>query len=135
MAALYSFAFVEENMQQYNKNLKSNARRLRRDMTLQECRLWYDFLKKLPIPVYRQRMLGNYIVDFYIASKKLVIEIDGAQHQMAENRLADAERDKVLHDRGMTIKRYSNQDINRNFIAVCEDLLKTLGVTVDQMKK
>ena len=122
-------------MQQYNRNLKSNARRLRRDMTPQECRLWHDFLKKLPIPVYRQRMLGNYIVDFYIASKKLVIEIDGAQHQMAENRLADVERDKVLHDRGMTIKRYSNQDINRNFIAVCEDLLKTLGVTADQMKK
>ena len=122
-------------MQQYNKNLKSNARRLRRDMTPQGCRLWYDFLKQLPIPVYRQRILGNYIVDFYIASKKPVIEIDGAQHQMAENRLADAERDKVLHDRGMTIQRYSNQDINRNFIAVCEDLLKTRGVTADQMKK
>ena len=122
-------------MQQYNKNLKSNARRLRRDMTPQESHLWYDFLKKLPIPVYRQRILGNYIVDFYIASHKLFIEIDGAQHLMPENKESDAERDKTLRDRGMTIKRYSNQDIHHNFIAVCEDLLKALGLTADQMKK
>ena len=72
-------------MYQYNKMLKPNAHKLRSEMTPEESHLWYDFLKKLPIPVYRQRMIGNYITDFYAASAKLVIEIDGAQHQMTEN--------------------------------------------------
>ena len=49
-------------------------------MTPEERHLWYDFLKLLPITVNRQKAIGNYIVDFYIHSAKLVIEIDGAQH-------------------------------------------------------
>ena len=51
-------------------------------MTPEEKHLWYDFLKKLPITVNRQKSIGNYIVDFYISSADLVIEIDGAQHEM-----------------------------------------------------
>ena len=54
-------------------------------MTKQEKHLWYDFLKKLPITVNRQRNIGNYIVDFFIPSAKLVIEIDGAQHDMPQS--------------------------------------------------
>ena len=122
-------------MYQYNKKLKPNARRLRTDMTPEESHLWYDFLKKLPIPVYRQRMIGNYIPDFYVASAKMVIEIDGAQHQMAENRESDAKRDAYFRSLGISVKRYGNRDINSNFRAVCEDLLKTLGIAASEMKK
>ena len=122
-------------MYPYNKNLKSNARALRTAMTPEESHLWYDFLKKLPITVYRQHTIGNYIADFYIASKKLVIEIDGAQHQMAENQDADAKRDAYFQSLGISVKRYANRDINRNFRAVCEDLLKTVGIAADEMKK
>ena len=60
--------------------LRVNARNLRKSMTPQERRLWYDFLKNLPQTVYRQKIIGNFIVDFYISSCKLVIELDGAQH-------------------------------------------------------
>ena len=122
-------------MYQYNKMLKPNARKLRSEMTPEESHLWYDFLKKLPIHVYRQRMIGNYITDFYAASAKLVIEIDGAQHQMTENRESDAKRDAFFRSLGISVKRYSNRDVNRNFRAVCEDLLKTLGIAASEMKK
>ena len=60
--------------------LRKNARTLRKEMTRQERHLWYDFLKNLPQTVHRQKMIGNFIVDFYIPSCKLVIELDGAKH-------------------------------------------------------
>ena len=61
----------------YNKNLVENAKSLRKEMTREEKHLWYDFLKKLPINVNRQKNIGNYIVDFYISSASAVIELDG----------------------------------------------------------
>ena len=63
-----------------NSTLTGNAKTLRKNMTKEERHLWYDFLKTLPIPANRQKVLGNYIVDFYIAAAKLVIELDGSQH-------------------------------------------------------
>ena len=122
-------------MYHYNKNLNPIAQSLRKEMTPEEKKIWYQFLKKLPVTVYRQRIVGNYIADFYIANKKLIIEIDGLQHQMPDNREADEKRDRYFSEMGLTVKRYHNKDINRNFIAVCEDLLKTLELTADQMKK
>ncbi len=53
----------------YNKNLVSNAQELRKNMTPEEKKLWYRFLKRLPVTVNRQKNIGNYIVDFYIAQK------------------------------------------------------------------
>ena len=49
-------------------------------MTKEERHLWYDFLKNLPVMVHRQKIIGQYIADFYIAEKKIVIELDGSQH-------------------------------------------------------
>ena len=63
-----------------NPKLTDNAKNLRKNMTKEERHLWYDFLKTLPITVNRQKVIGNYIVDFYIATAKLVIELDGSQH-------------------------------------------------------
>ena len=63
-----------------NSTLTGNAKTLRKNMTKEERHLWYDFLKTLPITANRQKVLGNYIVDFYIAAAKLVIELDGSQH-------------------------------------------------------
>ena len=60
----------------YNKNLKSNARDLRKSMTKQERHLWYDFLKTYPVRIYRQKIVLNYILDFYCHSAKLGIELD-----------------------------------------------------------
>ena len=63
-------------------------------MTDEEKKLWYVFLKKLPITVNRQKIIGRYIIDFYIASKSIAIEIDGAQHRMPEQKEADEKREK-----------------------------------------
>ncbi|MBQ2135250.1 MAG: DUF559 domain-containing protein, partial [Clostridia bacterium] len=69
----------------YNKKFVPLAQNLRKNMTKEEKHLWYDFLKKLPLTVNRQKNIGNYIVDFFIAQKRIVIEIDGAGHGFDEN--------------------------------------------------
>ena len=69
----------------HNKKLIKNAQTLRKNMTDEEKHLWYDFLKKLPFTVNRQKNIRNYIVDFYIHSKGIVIELDGPQHLNTKN--------------------------------------------------
>ncbi len=104
-------------------------------MTDEEKHLWYDFLKNLPVTVNRQKNIGNYILDFFIASKRIAIEIDGAQHNMPENKDADEERDFDLRNLGITVLRYSNLDINKNFNVVCEDILQRLELQPSVLKE
>ncbi|MBQ7316861.1 MAG: endonuclease domain-containing protein [Clostridia bacterium] len=118
----------------HNKKLVPFAKDLRSNMTDEERKLWYLFLKRLPLTVNRQKNIGNYIIDFYIHSHSLAIEIDGRQHKLPENREADDERDRALLALGITVIRYTNKDINRNFQAVCEDILKLLGLTAQDLK-
>ncbi len=103
-------------------------------MTPEEKHLWYDFLKRLPVTVNRQKNIGNYIVDFYIASKRIVIELDGSQHREKENREADIQRDCDLGNIGITVLRYPNVDININFDMVCNDILKKINISVNELK-
>ena len=119
----------------YNKKLVANAKVLRKNMTKEEKHLWYDFLKKLPLTVNRQKNIGNYIVDFYISSKNTVIEIDGSQHNKKENKSLDELRDSDLQKLGLNVIRYNNVDINRNFDLVCKDILKKLNVDISELKK
>lgn len=72
--------------------------------------------------VHRQKIIGNYIVDFYIAEAKLVIELDGTQHFENEGQKKDTERDAFLQSQGLTVLRYANSDVNRNFRGVCQDI-------------
>ena len=118
----------------YNKNLTSNARALRKNMTPEEKHLWYDFLKRLPFTVRRQHNIENYIVDFYIAEKKTVIEIDGIQHSAAEHEEADVKRDKELSQWGIKVLRYTNESIRKSFEAVAEEILTNLGVDFSDLK-
>ena len=117
-----------------NSKLTGNAKSLRKNMTKEERHLWYDFLKTLPITVNRQKVIGNYIVDFYISSACVVIEIDGRQHKLTEHREADKKRDNDLRLLGNTVLRYSNEDIHERFNAVCEDILKHIGIGVQDLK-
>ena len=104
-------------------NTKLNkARSLRKEMTPQERHLWYDFLRYYPVKIYKQRIIGRYIVDFYCASAKLVIEIDGSQHYEKQGQRYDAERTTYLESLGLAVVRYSNADINVRFRYVCEDI-------------
>ncbi len=118
----------------YNKKLVSNARSLRKNMTPEERHLWYDFLKRLPLNVRRQHNIENYIVDFYIAEKKIVIEIDGRQHLLSEHKEADEQRDALLATWGISVLRYSNDSIRNNFNAVAADILKHLGLDFCDLK-
>ena len=111
-----------------NPKLKRNAQKLRHEMAKEERHLWYDFLKTLPVTVNRQKVIGSYIVDFYCASAKLVIELDGSQHYEDKGAASDLVRDDALSRLGLTVVRYSNADINRNFHGVCADLLKRLNL-------
>ena len=95
-------------------------------MTRHERHLWYDFLKQLPIMVHRQKVISPYIVDFYIAEKKLVIELDGSQHYDFPGKQADGIRDQFLREQGFTVLRYANSDIDQNFRGGSDDILSHL---------
>jgi len=110
----------------HNTKLSSNAKTLRKNMTKEERHLWYDFLKQLPVMVHRQKVIGTYIVDFYIAEAKLVIELDGSQHYNSEGKQADHIRDAYMNSIGLHVLRYSNSDINQRFQEVCQDIVNRL---------
>ena len=113
----------------HNPKLDANAKALRKDMTKEERHLWYDFLKTLPIMVHRQKVIGKYIVDFYVASAKAVIELDGSQHYDLVGRQVDEMRDAYLNALGITVLRYSNADMNQRFSSVCEDIWNRLKIS------
>ena len=112
-----------------NSKLTGNAKALRKNMTKEERHLWYDFLKTLPITVNRQKVIGNYIVDFYIASAKIVIELDGSQYYEEKGIENDAKRDEYLNSLGIKVLRYSNLDVNQRFESVCEDILNNINTS------
>ncbi len=103
-----------------NNTLLSRAKVLRREMTPHERKLWYLFLRNYPVRVYKQKIIGNYIVDFYCASARLVIELDGTQHYENKGQKQDAVRDATLKEAGLRILRFSNRDIDRDFEGVCQ---------------
>lgn len=105
-----------------NKELLENARRLRWEMTPQERKLWYLFLRNYPVKFYKQRIIGPYIADFYCASAKLVLEIDGSQHYDEPGQLHDSQRTAYLENLGLKVIRYSNADIDYRFEQVCESI-------------
>ena len=111
----------------HNPKLTPNAKVLRKNMTKQERHLWYDFLKNLPVTIHRQKTIGNYIVDFYCASAKIVIELDGSQHYEDKGIKKDIIRDEYLKENGITVLRYSNLDVDKNFKGVCEDILNHIN--------
>lgn len=121
-------------MYDYNSNLLKISQTLRKNMTPEEKQLWYHLLCRLPIPVKRQKIIGKYIVDFYIPEYKVVIEIDGKQHSYPENRIADVERDKYLSELGILVLRYKNIDVNTKYNVVADNILLKLGLTVNDLK-
>ena len=102
------------------KHLQSNARKLRKEMTKQERHLWYDILRTFEIQCYRQKVIENYIVDFYCTQAKLIVELDGGQHFVDEGQRADQKRDARLTGLGYEIIRFTNNDVDQNFYEVCE---------------
>ena len=115
-------------MYPHNKNLTEYARDLRKEMTREERDLWYKFLRYFPIVVKKQYVIDNYIVDFFIPSKKIAIEIDGSQHYEPEAQAADRLRDAELMKYGIKVMRYTNFDVQKRFEGVAIDILKNVGL-------
>ena len=109
-----------------DNNQLENARRLRREMTPHERKLWYLFLRQYPVKIYKQRIIGRFIVDFYCASAKLVIELDGSQHYESQGLAYDSERSAFLEGFGLKVLRFSNREIDRDFQGVCEQINITI---------
>ena len=110
-------------MEYHPPHLRENARTLRKNMTKQERKLWYEFLKTLPVTVKRQELIGRYIADFYIPSVKIAIELDGSQHFEDKGLAYDRERDLFFAERGIQVLRYPNNAVTQNFSGVCESIL------------
>ena len=104
----------------HNTKLTSNAKSLRKNMTKEERHLWYDFLKDYPVRFLRQKVIDNYIVDFYCSKAKLVIELDGSQHYEKEMLLKDKIRTEKIEKYNLTVIRIPNCEINIHFTEVCE---------------
>lgn len=104
----------------HNSALTHSAQSLRKNMTEDERKLWYDYLRLYPVRFLRQKVIDNYIVDFYCSRARLVIELDGSQHFREENIQRDSERTAHLNARGLKVVRIANNEVNVNFSGVCE---------------
>ena len=115
-----------------NNKLLENARFLRREMTRHEKHLWYDFLQHYPVKIYKQRIIDNFIADFYCHKAKLVIELDGSQHYTPEGKSYDEARTEIINQYGIRVIRYSNLDIDNKFEGVCYEIDK---IITERMQK
>ena len=104
----------------HNIELTANARTLRKNLTKEERHLWYDFLKSYPVRFLRQKVIDNYIVDFYCHSARLIIELDGSQHYEENGLLKDKIRTERIKQRNLTVIRIPNNEVNKNFEGVCQ---------------
>ncbi len=118
----------------YNKQLIPLAKQLRKNMTKEERRLWYDFLRSYPVRFSKQKILGKYIADFYSAGARLVIELDGSQHYEESISQNDAERTSFLGGYGLTVIRIPNNEVSRNFPGVCEYIDTAVKQSLSQLR-
>ena len=116
-----------------NRELKAFAVKMRKNQTDEENKVWYQILKGRVPKFHRQRIIGNYIVDFYCPKLKLIIEIDGYQHFYEENREYDNKRTEYLEKLGYRVLRFENTDVNTDIEEVryiinnvCEEKLKEI---------
>ena len=118
-----------------NHKLLENARELRREMTPQEKHLWYDYLRYYPVKIYKQRIIDNFIVDFYCAKAKLVIELDGSQHFTPDGKHHDSLRTDVIEKYKLKVIRFSNNDVDRKFNGVCAVIDRTIQERISEIEK
>ena len=114
-------------MKTKNSSLTPYSKRLRKDMTPEERKLWFLFLRRLNVTINRQKVFGYFILDFYCASAMLAIEIDGSQHFEDKEKEYDKQRDAYLQSMGITVLRFTNRDINLLFDEVCDRITTELS--------
>ena len=106
----------------YNKNLKQRSRQLRKSMTDAERHLWAKIrMKQLKgYQFYRQKPIGDYIVDIFCPRAKLVIEVDGSQHSSDEMTEYDRIRDEHISSLGLRVLRFTNTEVLTHIREVLE---------------
>ena len=126
----------QKNMDyKHNPKLTKKARELRKNMTNEENHLWYDFLKTYPVRFLKQKVIDNYIVDFYCAGAKLAVELDGSRHYEPEGEKYDMQRTRILEKRGILVLRFQNNDVNGDFKQVCDTIDKTVKERLETDKR
>jgi very-short-patch-repair endonuclease len=118
----------------YSPKLKDNARQLRRNLTDSELSLWRRLRGQqlAGVQFYRQKPIGDYIVDFYAPKAKLVIEIDGSQHLEAPQVAKDRERDEYLGRLGLTVLRINGRQVLKETEAVMELIYQAIATQVTE---
>ena len=116
----------------YDRPGTDRARELRREMTRQERRLWYDFLCRYPVKFYRQRAVDRYILDFYCSRAGIAVELDGSQHYEETGQKQDADRTEALNRMGITVLRFSNLEVDQEFEAVCAEIDRRVRRRVEE---
>jgi very-short-patch-repair endonuclease len=111
----------------YTRKLIPRAQEMRHDLTYAEQRLWFNFLQNATPRVRRQRPFEGYILDFYCAQLKLVIELDGSSHDSADARAYDAIRTELLEAAGLQVVRFTNAEVSQNLEGIIKTL-ETLGL-------
>jgi very-short-patch-repair endonuclease len=118
----------------YNPKLRERARELRKHQTPAEKKLWYEYLRQLPVMVHRQKVIHHFIVDFYIAPAKLVIELDGENHATEDGAAYDQERTEILSGYGLTVLRFWNDEVQQDFENICGRIAAAIETTSDKCK-
>ena len=117
----------------YSRNTKQAAQELRKNMTPHEKQLWYGFLKAYPVQFRRLKQFERFIVDFYCASAKLVVELDGSQHFTPEGLAYDEERTQMLSKYNLQVIRFTNQQIDTQFPDVCCEIDRSVKERMDSL--
>jgi len=110
-----------------NSRLTSNSQKLRREMTKQKKDLWWRFLRKLPVTIYRQKVIGAYIIDFYRHKARLAIELDGGQHCEESGLASDSIRECYLKNLGIEVIRFTNYEVDYQFDQVCTEIFEKIN--------
>jgi len=117
-----------------NYKFQTRAKELRKNMTSQERKLWYMFLREYPVKIYKQRVIESFIVDFYCASARLVIEIDGSQHYTEDGLAYDRDRSVVIKRHHLKVLRFTNAQIDRDFDKVCKTIDYVIKKRIEMLK-
>jgi very-short-patch-repair endonuclease len=115
-------------MIKYNPQLRARARQLRNNLTDAEKQLWNRLRGEqiLGIQFYRQRPIGNYIVDFYAPTMRLVIEVDGGQHLEPAQERYDKQRSEYLAKVGLRVLRFDDRQVFLVLDAVMEEIYRAV---------
>ena len=111
----------------YNADLVFRAKTMRKNPTPAERKLWQNCLRNLSVRFLRQRPIEHFIVDFYCAALRLVIEVDGDSHFLEQGKAYDAERSAILEGYGLSVARFTNRQVLEEFEGVCHTIEELLS--------